>query len=45
MHVHADAVGFVAFVAMLLIAMFLLRSLAARYPDSRVGQALGVLIA
>ncbi len=44
MHVHADAIGFLTMVAYLLIAMFLLRSLAARTAETSFGKGLGVIV-
>lgn len=45
MHVHADFVHYVIFVAFLFVTLAWTRLLAARYPDSVLGKALGSLVA
>lgn len=42
-HVHVGVLEFGVFLAMLLLAGFILRVLQLRYPDSPVGKALGFL--
>lgn len=44
MHVHASAIDFAIFTAWLLLAMFTLRWLAARYADTTFGKALGSIV-
>lgn len=44
MHVHASILDFLIFVAYLIIAEFLLRYAAFKWPDSAIGSALGVLV-
>jgi hypothetical protein len=43
MHVHADAISFVVWVAMWLIWKLLLTLVVAKYPESKFSQALGAL--
>lgn len=42
-HVHVGVIEFVTFVAYLLIALFLLRTVEVTYPDSPFGKALAYL--
>lgn len=44
MHLHASALDFLVFAAYLLIAQFLLKQVAFRYPESAVGKAILVLV-
>ena len=39
-HIHVSALDFTVFLAELLIALFLIRMVEARWPDSTVGRAL-----
>ena len=43
MHVHASALAFLTFFAMLIIAQFFQRMLVLRWPDSTIGKAVAVL--
>lgn len=45
MHVHVGALEFFVFIGNLLLAQFLLRALAAKYPDSTFGKALATIVA
>ncbi len=43
MHVHASALDFLINTAYLLIALFIIRLVSVRYPDSTVGRALAFI--
>lgn len=45
MHVHASALDMVVLAAKLVIILFILRQIAARFHESKFGQALAAIVA